>query len=179
MKVLLHTCCGPCSLTVQRDMESEGYKVDKFYYNPNIHPLTEYRARLASLIELSNKTNSNLVISEKYDFDEFLKRVSQNPKARCAQCYKMRLEETAQKAVDGGYEGFSTTLLVSPYQNHELIAETGEAISKGTGIPFVYKDFRPTFREGQNWSKELGLYRQKYCGCIYSEYERYASKKKP
>jgi predicted adenine nucleotide alpha hydrolase (AANH) superfamily ATPase len=96
--------------------------------------------------------------------------------ARCAACYKMRLEKTASRAAEWGYGSFSTTLLISPYQNHDLIRTIAEEYAKKYSVDFLYRDFRPHFREGQAGARNLGLYMQKYCGCIYSEEERYLGK---
>lgn len=92
---------------------------------------------------------------------------------RCGYCYLCRLEKTAKYAKENGFDAFSTTLLISPYQDHELLKKTGDMLSKKYGIEFLYKDFRPGFRYGQNKARELGLYMQKYCGCVFSEEERY------
>ena len=97
---------------------------------------------------------------------------------RCSLCYKIRLIKTANRAIQEGFDAFTTTLLVSPYQKHELIREIGVRIGKDLSINFVYLDFRPGFYEGKNEAKKLDLYSQKYCGCIFSEKERYLKKDK-
>ncbi|MEG2351563.1 MAG: epoxyqueuosine reductase QueH [Bacilli bacterium] len=105
-------------------------------------------------------------------------KVINNVENRCGFCYLMRLEKAAKYAKENGFDAFSTTLLISPYQNHELLKNTALIIEKKYGIKFLYRDFRPGFRQGQNKAREIGLYMQKYCGCIFSEEERYTKKGK-
>ena len=93
---------------------------------------------------------------------------------RCGKCYGLRLEQTARYAALHGFDSFSSTLFVSPYQNHELLRQTAEEMARRYGVAFLYRDFRPGFRQGQQEARELGLYMQKYCGCVFSEEERYA-----
>ena len=174
MKLLVHTCCGPCSLTVHEGFRTQGFDVTGFFYNPNIHPYTEHKQRLDALKSLAEMIDSpNLIVSDKYDMEEFLRQVADNPSERCRHCYRMRLSETAKVAAADGFDAFSTTLSVSPYQNHEMIKDIGNEVGEAASVKFVYEDFRPTFRDGQQRAKELGLYRQKYCGCIYSEKDRF------
>jgi predicted adenine nucleotide alpha hydrolase (AANH) superfamily ATPase len=178
MKLLLHTCCAPCSIQCVEELGGENVKPDLFWYNPNIHPYTEYRARLDAIKAFADEKKLSLVTEEEYDLRSFIMETfpfidSSGKNERCAVCYTMRLERTAQKAAESGYDAFSTTLLISPYQAHELIRQRGEEIAAKHNIKFVYRDFRPYFREGQNKARAAGYYMQKYCGCIYSEEERY------
>jgi hypothetical protein len=119
--------------------------------------------------------NFKLIINEDYGLDEFCKNVIDDLENRCQNyCYKVRLEQTAKYAKEQGYDAFSTTLLISPYQKHEVLKTVGEEMAKKYGVEFLYRDFRIGFREGQAKARELGLYMQKYCGCVFSEKQRFA-----
>ena len=164
MKVLLHTCCAPCSVKCIDELQKSGEEPTIFWFNPNIHPYTEYKIRKNTLIEYSKTKNLQIIIEENYGLREFIKSVYPDFNSRCKYCYSVRLEKTAQKARELGFDYFSTTLLISPYQNHEMICEVAESVAKKYGVKFLYKDFRPFFREGQKIARELGMYMQKYCG---------------
>lgn len=175
MKLLIHTCCAPCSIYCIDSLRKEGIEPTAYWFNPNIHPYIEYKTRRDTLIEYSKMINLNLIIEENYGLDEFCKNVIYNLADRCKKyCYKVRLEQTAKFAKENGFDAFTTTLLVSPYQNHEAIIEIGNEMAKKYNIEFLYRDFRTGFREGQNKARELELYMQKYCGCIFSEEDRYS-----
>jgi len=150
---------------------------DLFWYNPNIHPLTEYRSRRDTLIQFGKDRDLQVITEDEYGLRSFIQGVypdfEQGSGSRCAYCYRVRLEKTASVAAERGYDCFSSSLLISPYQNHELLRQTGEAAAEKYGVRFYYRDFRPNFREGQKQARELGFYMQKYCGCIFSEEERY------
>lgn len=173
MKLLLHCCCGPCSVMPTALLREAGHELAAYFYNPNIHPYREYKKRRNAFREFMEAERISFAIDDLYDMEDFLRRVAEQPSARCAACYEMRLRRAAEFAVREGFEGFSTTLLVSPYQKHELIRVTGEKLAAEYGIEFVYQDFRPWFRQGQDIARERGLYMQGYCGCIYSEKDRY------
>ena len=174
MNLLLHTCCAPCSVYCIDSLRKEGIEPVSYWFNPNIHPYIEYKTRRDTLIEYSKMENFKLIIEENYGLDDFCKNVSNDLKNRCKNyCYPVRLEQTAKFAKENGYDAFSTTLLVSPYQQHDVIKELAEQLAKKYEIDFVYKDFRVGFREGQAKARELGLYMQKYCGCVFSEEMRY------
>lgn len=174
MKLLLHTCCAPCSTYVVDKLRKDGYDdITSYWYNINIHPYTEYKMRLDTLIEYAKSINLPLIIDYDYGIREFTQNVSSNIDARCYFCYYSRLERTVKYAKEHGFEAFSTTLLVSPYQKHELIIKVANELSQKYDIPFIYQDFREGFRIGQQMARDAGLYMQKYCGCIYSEEERY------
>lgn len=173
MKLLLHTCCAPCSVYCVDTLKKEGIDITSYWYNPNIHPYKEYEARLNTLKEYNKSINIPLVIDDYYGLKEFCKNVVDKLDNRCGYCYLCRLEKACKYAKENGYDAFSSTLFISPYQNHELLKKTCEMLSKKYGIKFLYRDFRPGFREGQNKARELGLYIQKYCGCVFSEEERY------
>lgn len=170
--MLLHTCCGPCALGCIEYLENEGVSLDLFFYNPNIHPYLEYKSRLESADKLAAIKGLNFIHHKGYDLTEFLDNVDYH-KTRCEDCYKLRLLETAKYASENGYKSFSTTLLVSPYQNHEKIVEIANEAGEKYGVKFYYFDPRSTFRKGQQQAREVGLYMQKYCGCVFSEYERF------
>lgn len=172
-KVLLHCCCAPCSVSCVDALRSENFEPCLFWFNPNIHLYTEYKSRRDCLIELSKNENLKLELCDEYGLRSFLKIVADNIKDRCGLCYKMRLEKTAAFAKQEGYDAFSTTLLISPYQDHESIKKTGEETARKFGIEFLYRDFRPLFREGQAKARTKNFYMQKYCGCVFSEEERF------
>ena len=176
MKILLHICCANCAIYPLERMKEKGDDVTGYFFNPNIHPFQEYQKRLDALKQYSEKVGLNVIYRDEYLLEEFLKNVSHQVKERCQYCYKVRLEATACEAKNKGFEAFSTTLLQSSHQNHAIIKETGERIAKEVGIPFYYEDFRQGWRRGVEVSKAMGLYRQQYCGCIYSEKERFMKK---
>lgn len=175
MKLLLHVCCGPCLIYPYEVLRQKGYEVQGYFYNPNIHPLAEYNNRKKAIEVFSGVSKIEVHFEEKYRPEEFFQAVARNEKSpdRCQICWKLRLEKTAGFAKDKGFDYFSTTLLVSPYQDIEKIKRIGEDAAKETGVKFIFEDFRSGFRQAHNKAKELGLYCQKYCGCKYSEIERY------
>jgi epoxyqueuosine reductase len=144
--------------------------------NPNIHPYTEYALRLDALQILEKEWGLDIEYADQYGLKEFMRAVVHDEDNRCMHCYSMRLEQTAITAKKMGLDGFTTSLLVSPYQKFDMIGEVGMMMGKRHEIPFYVEDFRPGWHEGVRMSKELGLYRQKYCGCVYSEMERYVKK---
>lgn len=176
MTVLLHLCCGPCAIFPLNTLRAQGYAVQGYFYNPNIHPFREFRQRIAALEELARNRNLPVEYEREYGLREYLRTVVFHEEKRCPLCYAMRLEATAKKAVALGAEGFSTTLLYSRHQRHETIRALGEGLAEKYGIHFLYEDFRVGWQEGIDASIEMGLYRQPYCGCIYSEQERYDKK---
>lgn len=181
MKLLMHTCCAPCSVYCIDSLREEGIEPTIYWFNPNIHPYMEYKARRDCLKEYTKSIEIEAIFEEEYGLDKFCENVIGDLKNRCSNyCYKVRLEQTAKYAKEKGYDTFTTTLLVSPYQKHEELKALGEEIAKKYGLTFLYRDFRPGFREGQTKARELGLYMQKYCGCVFSEEERFLchSKKK-
>ena len=173
-KLLLHTCCAPCSIHCVDSLRAEGIEPAAFWYNPNIHPYQEYRSRRDALADYAASISQALILHGEYGPRPFVRAVAENMEGRCGFCYACRLEETARYAAEHGFAAFSTTLLVSPYQNHDAIAGAAERLAAQYGVAFLYRDFRPGFRQGQAKARELGLYMQKYCGCVFSEEERYA-----
>ena len=180
MKLLLHCCCAPCSVSCVKSLRVENIEPHLFWFNPNIHPCSEYKLRRDCLREFADNENLKLRLVDEYGLRSFLKDVyplieNSSDAAYCSECYRIRLEKTASYALTEGYSAFSTTLLISPYQDHEVIKKIGEEIAAQYGIDFFYRDFRPLFREGLNAAREKKMYMQKYCGCIFSEEERYAN----
>lgn len=175
--LLLHICCGPCSIYSWSELEKKGFNLHGYFFNPNIHPYREFATRMESLSLLARQENKDITIDQRYLMEDYLRLVVNREEQRCQLCYRMRLEETARKAREKGIENISTTLLISPYQKHELLKELGEKIAQEHGLRFVYEDLRPGFRESMRLAREKGLYMQGYCGCIYSEKERYYKNK--
>ena len=174
MKLLMHTCCAPCSVYCIESLRSEGIEPILYWFNPNIHPYTEYKSRRDCLREYAENIGVNIIFEENYGLRIFCKDVINNLENRCIDyCYKVRIEQTVKYAKENGYNAFTTTLLVSPYQNHEELKRICEELAKKYQIEFVYRDFRIGFKNGQVKARELGLYMQKYCGCIFSEESRY------
>lgn len=174
MKLLMHTCCAPCSVYCIDSLRAENIEPTLFWYNPNIHPYTEYKARRDCLKDYAATVGAELVVDEDYGLDEFCQNVASDIKNRCVNyCYKKRLTETVRYAAKHGYDAFTTTLLVSPYQKHEELKQVCEDLARLSGVQFLYRDFRVGFREGQAKARATGLYMQKYCGCIFSEEDRY------
>jgi predicted adenine nucleotide alpha hydrolase (AANH) superfamily ATPase len=159
-------------------LEGRKVEVTGFFFNPNIHPFQEYQKRLESLRRYSGEVKLKVIYRDEYLLEEFLKNVSHRVEERCRYCYSIRLKATAEEAKKHGFDQFSTTLLQSTHQEHSVIKETGQRLAKEIGIPFYYEDFRQGWRKGVEVSKAMGLYRQQYCGCIYSEKERYLGKVK-
>ncbi len=178
MKILLHTCCGPCSIFPTMRLADEGHEFSLYYFNPNIHPYKEFKRRLNTLREYALLKKYTLIVDKNYPLEECVRGMLDEPTVRCAYCYRVRLEKTAIYAKENGFEAFSTSLLVSPYQKHDLIKLIAEEIAAKVGIPFYYEDYRNGYQEGVEVSKELEMYRQPYCGCIFSERDRYEKRPK-
>lgn len=166
----MHTCCAPCSVYCIDKLRKEGIEPTAYWYNPNIHPYTEYKARRECLKEYTKSINVQAIFEEEYGLDEFCKEAVKNLNARCVNyCYPVRLRKTFEYAKEHGYDTVTTTLLYSIYQKHDFIKKLMEQYSEEYGIDFLYRDFRVGFWEGHQKAHDLGLYMQKYCGCIFSE----------
>jgi predicted adenine nucleotide alpha hydrolase (AANH) superfamily ATPase len=148
-------------------LREEGHKIKRLYYNPNIHPYEEFEKRKANLQILSEREGFDVIYLDDFDQDRW-ENFQGDISERCTMCYTTRFYKVGEIARDHGFDAFTTTLLVSPYQNHELIVDICNKVSDKYGVHFYYKDFRPGFRQGQAGAREMGLYRQKYCGCIKS-----------
>jgi predicted adenine nucleotide alpha hydrolase (AANH) superfamily ATPase len=173
LKILLHICCAPCTIYPLRILRGEGNEVCGVFYNPNIHPYREYRRRLDTLKSFAGREGLPVIREEGHPLDLFFRQVVFREEGRCRHCYHLRLLHTARLAKEGRFDAFTTTLLYSRFQKHDLIIEIAESVAGSQGIPFLYRDFREGWLEGVRVSKENGMYRQPYCGCIYSEEERY------
>ena len=167
--LLLHVCCGPCAEWPVKSLRDEGFSLTAFFSNPNIHPVFEQNRRRENAQKLMSLRGIPFLSDNSYMEDEWISKVWEGEYAsRCEMCYAVRMQNAARKTKELGFDAFSTTLLVSPYQNHELIVKAAEDAASAAGVSFVYRDFRLGYRDGQNMAKEDGLYRQKYCGCIFS-----------
>lgn len=173
MKVLLHTCCAPCAIYPVETLRAEGLDVMGFFYRHNIHPYTECLKRQETLQVYADEIKLRLIIQEGYELEGFIQNVVYREKDRCSYCYHDRLRTTALIAKRGKFDYFSSTLIYSKFQKHDMIKSMGESIGKSVGIPFLYRDFRAGWQEGIEISKTRGMYRQQYCGCLYSEKERF------
>jgi len=176
-KLLIHACCAPCLVAVYDDtlenLKEMGFEdFDTIWYNTNIHPKVEYEKRKETYISYVKDMGKNPIVIDEYDMHKFIYDAVNLDKTqfklRCEYCYVSRLEKVFEYAKNNGYTHVTTTLLISPYQKHDLIISVCNKLGEKYGVKFMYKDYRPMFRQGQNKARELGLYRQKYCGCIYS-----------
>jgi predicted adenine nucleotide alpha hydrolase (AANH) superfamily ATPase len=170
--ILLHVCCAHCTAYTVEHWRQEGYEVIAFWYNPNIHPFIEHQNRLEAMKSLSIEMKFPLVIDDSYDMVKYFQVVVGNETDRCRHCFNLRLSKTVLRAKQDGFKEFTTTLLISPHQKHELIKEVGETVAQG--LDFLYADLRKRYSDSRRMTKPINLYRQQYCGCIYSEWERYS-----
>ena len=173
MRVLLHTCCavclsGPCSA-----LSREGKEVTPFFYNPNIHPFLEFRKRLKAVEVLAEAMKIPARYDDTYDLELFFRTVLADLSDRCRLCYRLRLRQTALCAAETGVGAFATTLAASPHQKHDILREEGEQAADDFSVEFVYRDWRALHPENVESAKKRSLYRQQYCGCVWSEQERY------
>ena len=173
---LLHCCCAPCSLSCIDPLRAEGIEPTALWYNPNIHPWKEYEARRDCLLSYAPTIGMEVRVWEDYGLRSFVRAVADHIDHRCAYCYSHRLEGAARYAQEHGFPSFTSTLLASTYQDHDAIAQAAEHWGQVYGVAFLYRDFRPNFREGNRRARELGFYMQKYCGCVFSEEDRYRKK---
>ena len=178
MSLLIHACCGPCLVYPASEFIRQGTDFTVYFFNPNIHPYKEFKNRLNSLIDLCTHKNYNLIHDPDYGLKYFLRTIIFREKSRCRLCYYMRLKKTVAVAAEMEFDYFSTTLLYSKYQNHHLLKSLSEQLSEDYSIKFLYRDFREGWEQGIDSSIKLGLYRQNYCGCIFSEQERFDNRLK-
>lgn len=169
----MHICCAPCAVYPLSVIIERGIEVSGLWFNPNIHPYTEYRSRLNSLKELERLWKLDVEYVDHYGLIEYVRNVVGRQYERCEYCYSIRLEDAAKKAHERGADAFTTSLLVSPYQKFDMIIDIGRAMQDKYFVEFFAEDFRSGFKQGRMTAKEMNLYRQKYCGCIYSEMERF------
>lgn len=177
-KVLLHICCAPDATYPFFYLRGRHYGVTGFFYNPNIHPLSEYEKRLEEIVRFSRVINMDLEVG-KYDKDSWMERIKgteNEPEGgkRCYICYKMRLEETARIAKENGFDYFTTTLSISPHKNIKWIFDIGEQVGNKYGVKFLKADFkkRNGFKSSIVLSKYYKMYRQNYCGCVFSQIKK-------
>lgn len=173
MRILVHICCGPCAIMPVERLREEGHELMGLFYNPNVHPYTEQQKRLESVKRWAEAVDLKLVVHQDYDPETWFQRVAFREARRCRLCHSDRLARAAQVARKGGFDAFTTTLLYSKQQKHDLVAEAGRDAGAQWRVDFLYRDFRPLWKQGIERSKEMGLYRQQYCGCLYSERDRY------
>ena len=174
MRVLTHVCCGPCFTAVNEELK-EAYELTACYANPNIHPGLEYRRRLLFLRSFCRAEGVPLLL-EDYDPHAYFDSIgdARERPQRCERCYQLRLARVAKRARDEGFDAFTTTLILSPYQEHDLLVEVAQEVSRSYDVDFIYRDLRPYFARSVELSRARNMYRQKYCGCLFSENERYA-----
>ena len=173
MKTLLHICCAPCANQPIDVLRTDGFEVTGYWYNPNIHPFTEYRARRNCVRDYAEKIELPLIERDDYGLRPFVREVAEDIDHRCIKCYEMRLFDTARVAAENGFDSFTSSLFISPYQNHELMRQVAQRAADTYEIEFLYRDFRTVFKAGQEYAREHEFYMQKYCGCVFSEEERY------
>ena len=175
--VIVHCCCAHCAAYTVNYWRQQGYEVSALWYNPNIHPYLEHQHRLEAMKSLAKETNLLLVVVDSYDIVDYFRQVVGHEAERCQFCFRLRLAKTAEKALETGSSAFTTTLLISPHQKHELIREIGNELARERGVEFLYADLRKHYSDSRRLTKGRDLYRQQYCGCVYSEWERYADVK--
>lgn len=176
LKILLHICCGPCAIYPVKHLRDAGHEVTGLFFNPNIHPYSEYRKRRDTLYDYAAHTGLALLSCDDYPMEEFIRNVAFREGERCRYCYSARLTYAARVAREEQFGAFTSTVLYSRFQNHDLIRDMGNGIAHAEGVEFFYHDFRDGWKEGVETSKKSGMYRQQYCGCIYSEKARFLEK---
>ncbi|MBA4358528.1 MAG: hypothetical protein C0405_12475 [Desulfovibrio sp.] len=185
--VLLHACCGPCSIMSVLGLRERGFAPTLYFHNPNIHPLSEYLLRREGLLAVAARLDAPVIMADALADEDDASAAHPGPwlKAmaalgpgmddmgqRCPKCYDLRLGPTAVTARRLGFRHFCTSLLYSRYQNRQAILDAGARHAR-PGLAFLPEDFRPGLLEGVRLSREWGIYRQQYCGCLLSEHERY------
>ena len=174
--ILVHCCCAHCAAYTVSYWRQQGYEVGALWYNPNIHPYLEHQHRLEAMKFLAQEVSLPLIITEGYDMIDYFRQVAGHESRRCQYCFELRLLKTAEIAHQRGFDAFTTSLLISPHQKHDLLRKIGGEISAEKGINFLYADLRKRYSDSRHITKPFNLYRQQYCGCVYSEWERYAEK---
>jgi len=173
MNILLHICCAPCAIYPIEELRREEHLIAGFFYNPNIHPYSEYLRRLEEVKKYSGEVGLNVIYSD-YDIEKFFQNVAYNEAAenRCPVCWWLRLEKAAKWGKENGFDAFTTTLLGSPYQDRGIICSIADDIAKNAGIGFYNKDFTVEFKKAHETARAKGIYCQNYCGCVFSEREK-------
>jgi len=173
MRVLLHACCGPCAVYPVDQLRAEGHDLRLYFHNPNVQPYQEFERRREAARLLAERRGLPITIDDYYDPETWLRMTAFRESSRCRFCYQERLAAAAAVARRGGFDAFTSSILYSKQQKHELARELAEAAGEEAGVPFLYRDFRVGWKAGIEESKRLGLYRQQYCGCIFSERDRF------
>ncbi|MCX5872654.1 MAG: epoxyqueuosine reductase QueH [Deltaproteobacteria bacterium] len=173
MKILLHACCAPCLVIPYDELSTEGHEVTALFFNPNIHPYSELLRRQDAFNSYTNSNGISVMAEDTgLEMEDWFREVVFREAQKCRICFNFRMDIVARLAESKGFDAFSTTLLYSRFQKHDLLKTSCEAISEKRQISFVYRDWRTGWNEGVKRYRKLGLYRQKYCGCVYSEKER-------
>lgn len=174
LRTLIHVCCGPCLIAALDVLRAEPGDLAGYFYNPNIHPFLEFRKRIKGLRVFSQRDPLPLEIDEEYGLDLFVREIySPDPAERCRRCHRLRLLRTAQRAREQNFDAFTTTLLGSPHRDHEMVRRIGEEVAGLAGLQFLYRDMRPAHDAAHDEARRRGIYLQQYCGCCFSEHERY------
>jgi len=172
--ILAHVCCAPCSTYSFEKLISGGFAPVGFFYNPNIHPEEEYNRRLEELVKFAEFKNYPLIVQEDSSeiWFEAVKGLEEEKEggSRCERCFRLRLEKTAIYAKENNFDGFTTVLTISPHKNSAVINQIGKELSEKFGIYFLEENFKKNegFKKSLELSKEYNLYRQSYCGCVFS-----------
>ncbi len=171
--ILLHICCGPCGTYTIKRLREQGFEVRGFWYNPNVQPFTEHERRRECVRVYAEDIDLPMLWAEGYDMPAYFRAVAGHEALgeRCAICYRLRLERTARMAREQGFDAFTTTLLISPYQQQALIRDIGEELAREQGVAFYFENFRQGWGERGHMAREHEMYQQRYCGCVYSEWE--------
>jgi epoxyqueuosine reductase len=175
--ILLHTCCAPCTIYPLEKLRQGDWQVHAFFYNPYIQPYQEFQKRLTTMESFARQEALKIIVRGDYELENFLRQVVFREHQRCLFCYTVRLEATARLARKSRFDAFTTTLLYSRMQKHDLVRDVAQEVSRKWEVPFYYEDFRTGWKEGQEQARARDIYRQQYCGCIFSEKERYLKKK--
>jgi epoxyqueuosine reductase len=172
-RLLLHICCGPCATYSVRRLRDEAWELTGLWFNPNIHPFSEHERRRETLASFAAQVALPVQWESGYEMPAFLRAVVGHEafRERCQVCYRLRLERAARAAAAGGYDAYCTTLLISPYQDQAAIRRIGEELGAQHGVPFYFENLRRGYAETPRPCEQYGLYRQRYCGCLYSEWE--------
>jgi len=176
LKLLLHTCCAPCAIYPVTEGKNDDVELTGFFYNPNIHPASEYLRRKKACVDYFESEGIELILPERNPGDYFINHGEAPREDRCRSCWGMRLFETARFAKENGFDSFTTTLLGSPYQEHDTLKELCREAAEKSGSRFYYKDFRVGFKSAHLKARMKGIYRQNYCGCVFSLVERHEAK---
>jgi epoxyqueuosine reductase len=178
-RLLLHVCCAPCAAYPVPALRARAAQITGYFCNPNIQPGEEHARRLEALERYAPALGLDLVVAGPVHTDSPAAPPAGTGDERCRRCYELRLRATAREARRGGFDAFSTTLLYSIHQKHELIRAVAAAVARAEGVPFLYQDLREGWSQGGRAYRESGLYRQRYCGCLSSRIERDASRRQP